>query len=63
MGIQTLRDSLCDITHKQLHETFKTNVFSMFYFTQAALPHLADQGSIINSAFATLRLQPAVAKA
>ena len=51
VGIQTLRESLCDITPKQLHETFKTNVFSMFYFTQAALPHLAKDGSIINSAF------------
>ena len=49
MGIQTVRESFRDITPKQLHETFKTNVFSMVYFTQAALPHLSRGGSIINT--------------
>ena len=50
LGIQTVRESIKEITPKQLHETFKTNVFSMFYFTQAALPHIRRNGSIINSA-------------
>lgn len=50
VGIQTVRDSIQEITPKQLHESFKTNVFSMFYFTQEALPHISRNGSIINSA-------------
>ena len=50
VGIQTVRDSIQEISPKQLHETFKTNVFSMFYFTQEALPHISRNGSIINSA-------------
>jgi NAD(P)-dependent dehydrogenase (short-subunit alcohol dehydrogenase family) len=54
LGIQTVRESIQDITPKQLHETFKTNVYSMFYFTQAALPHIRHNGSIINSACAML---------
>jgi NAD(P)-dependent dehydrogenase (short-subunit alcohol dehydrogenase family) len=50
VGIQTVRESFSDITPKQLHETYQTNVFSMFYFTQAALPRMEHNGSIINSA-------------
>lgn len=32
-------DSLLDITPKQLERTFRTNIFSYFYLTQAVLPH------------------------
>ena len=58
VGIQTVRESIRDITPKQLHETFCTNVFSMFYFVQAALPHLERNGAIINSASAPVFLHP-----
>src|SRR5690606_1335083 len=42
---------LTDVTEKQLVTTFRTNVFSMFFLTQAALPHLRKQrgSSIINT--------------
>ena len=35
--------SIEDITEKQLEATFRTNVYSMFFMTQAALSHLKKQ--------------------
>lgn len=37
-----------DITEEQLKRTFQTNIFGMFYMTQAALPHLKAGSAIIN---------------
>lgn len=47
------QDSLLDITPEQLERTFRTNVFGMFYLTQAALPHLEAGASIINTTSVT----------
>lgn len=49
------RKSVEEIDEKQLLTTFRTNVFSMFYMTQAALPHLKKQNgsSIINTTSVT----------
>ncbi len=52
-GEQHPQDSLLDISNEQLERTFKTNVFSMFYLTKAALPHLKKGASIINTASIT----------
>jgi len=41
------------ITPDQLQETFSTNIFSMFYLTQAALPHLSKGDAIINTSSVT----------
>jgi NAD(P)-dependent dehydrogenase (short-subunit alcohol dehydrogenase family) len=38
------------ITKEQLERTFRTNVFATFYLTQAALPHLHEGSSILNTA-------------
>ena len=41
------------ITPDQLQDTFSTNIFSMFYLTQAALPHLSKGDAIINTSSVT----------
>jgi len=38
-----------DITKEQLERTFRTNIFGMFYMTQAAMPHLPEGSTIINT--------------
>ena len=42
-----------DITDEQLVRTFQTNVFGMFYLTRAALPHLKEDSTIINTGSVT----------
>ena len=46
---QHVATDLADITDEQLERTFRTNVFAMFYLTRAALPHLEEGASIINT--------------
>lgn len=46
---QHLRDRLEDISAEQLERTFRSNVFGYFYMTKAALPHLGEGSSIINT--------------
>ncbi|ASN82887.1 SDR family oxidoreductase [Deinococcus ficus] len=43
------QEKLTDITPEQLERTFRTNIFGMFYLTQAAMPHLKKGASIINT--------------
>jgi len=42
-----------DISAEQLERTFKTNIFAMFYLTQAALPHMEEGSAIVNTASVT----------
>ena len=47
------QESIATISREQLERTFRTNIFSMFYLTQAALPHLTRGARIINSSSVT----------
>lgn len=50
---QSPQKSLEDISTEQLYETFETNIFSMFWLTKYALPHLQKGASIINTTSVT----------
>lgn len=47
------QDELAGITRTQLEKTFRTNIFSMFHLTKAALPHLREGSAIINTSSVT----------
>ena len=53
IAVQVPQNSLSDISAEQLEDTFRTNVFSYFYMTKAALPHLKPGASIINTTSVT----------
>jgi NAD(P)-dependent dehydrogenase (short-subunit alcohol dehydrogenase family) len=52
-AVQFPKNSLSDISKKQLLETFETNIYSFFYLTKAALEHLEAGDSIINTSSVT----------
>jgi NAD(P)-dependent dehydrogenase (short-subunit alcohol dehydrogenase family) len=47
------KESILEISSKQMEETFQTNIFSMFYLIKAVLPQMAEGSSIINTASVT----------
>lgn len=47
------QESLTKITADQLERTFRTNIFSYFYMSKAALPYLHDGTAIINTTSVT----------
>ncbi len=50
---QTLQPDFEQITDAQIEKTFRTNIFSQFFLTRAALPHLKDGAAIINTTSVT----------
>ncbi|AWW32012.1 NAD(P)-dependent oxidoreductase [Echinicola strongylocentroti] len=50
---QYVQRQLEDIDEEQLRKTFETNIFSYFFLTQAALPHLSKGDSVVNTASVT----------
>lgn len=48
-GEQHWDEDITDIDEQQLRRTFQTNIFGMFFMTQAARPHLKTGASIINT--------------
>lgn len=52
-AMQFPEESIEDITTKHLHTTFQTNIYSFFYMVKAALPHLKEGDTIINTGSVT----------
>jgi len=50
---QHLRESIEKITEKELERTFRTNIFSFFFMTKAAMKHLKKGAAIINTTSVT----------
>ena len=46
-------EDLEDISEEQLERTFRTNFYGYFFMTQAALPHLKEGATIVNTASVT----------
>ena len=53
-GEQHPDQDITDITEDQLRRTFQTNIFGMFFLTQAARPHLKDGAAIVNCTSVTM---------
>src|SRR5947209_3328224 len=47
------QQSIENISAEQLEQTFRTNIFGQFFMTKAALPHLQQGSSIINTTSVT----------
>lgn len=47
------QENIEDISPEQLERTFRTNIFSMFYMVQAAIPHLKEGSAIVNTTSVT----------
>ena len=47
------QETIEKITADQLERTFRTNIFSYFFMTKAALPHLGEGAAVINSTSVT----------
>ncbi|HEV7423696.1 MAG TPA: SDR family oxidoreductase [Candidatus Paceibacterota bacterium] len=47
------KESIEDITEKQMMRTFRTNIFSLFFMVKAVIPYLKEDASIINTASVT----------
>jgi NAD(P)-dependent dehydrogenase (short-subunit alcohol dehydrogenase family) len=49
-GHQIATKSIDELTTQQFDETFKTNVYALFWICKAALPHLPPGAAIVNTA-------------
>lgn len=48
-AVQYVKSSIEEISEEQLEHTFRTNIFAYFFMAQAALPHMKEGSSIINT--------------
>lgn len=48
-AFQMVRKDITELTIKQFHETFETNIFGYFHMFKAAFPHLNGGDAIINT--------------
>jgi len=53
-GEQHPDEDITDISEEQLRRTFQTNIFGMFFLTQAVRPHLKSGAAIVNCTSVTM---------
>ncbi len=53
-GEQHWDEDITEISEEQLKRTFQTNIYSMFFLTQAARPHLKKGATIVNCTSVTM---------
>ena len=53
-GEQHYDEDITSITEEQLRRTFQTNIFGIFFLTQAAMPHLKAGSAIVNCTSETM---------
>jgi len=53
-GEQHHQEKIEDISEEQLKRTFQTNIFGMFFVTQAVMPHLEQGAAIVNCTSETM---------
>ncbi len=53
-GEQHPDQEVTDISEEQLRRTFQSNIFSMFFMVQAAMPHLKTGATIVNCTSVTM---------
>jgi NAD(P)-dependent dehydrogenase (short-subunit alcohol dehydrogenase family) len=49
-AFQMAHDRITDIPVEEIEQTFRTNILSMFWLSQAAIPHLRAGSAIVNTA-------------
>jgi len=52
-AVQFPQESITEISEEQLEKTFRTNIYSYFFVTKAALPHMKEGSSIVNTTSVT----------
>src|SRR3954447_9285279 len=53
-GEQHYDEDIQNITEEQLKRTFQTNIFGMFFLTQAAVGHLGEGAAVVNCTSETM---------
>ena len=49
-AFQMSHEGIADLPDEEIEYTFRTNILAMFYLCKAALPHMREGGTIINTA-------------
>ena len=49
-AFQMTHESIEELSSEEFDYTFRTNIYAMFFLSKAALPHMKEGGSIINTA-------------
>ena len=49
-GHQIVTETISELSTEQFDQTFKTNVYALFWICKAAVPHMPSGATVINTA-------------